>query len=185
FAVLDARTGRRVFDAAVAGRWVQYHLTVKGKFAVVDPLLLADGERYYLFLNRPADAAKNPQIYGHTMVKSQRVNGGAYAFDRATGRQLWHTEERQLENQSVIVERFDDLPVLIAAAQVRDDGSQNFVYRVVVIDKQLGLLRHYRGYPQNGFFVSMTTDPKTRAIELWRYDLRLRIVPDADGAAAP
>jgi hypothetical protein len=75
----------------------------------------------------------------------------------------------------------DELPVLVAAAEVRDPKTKLPQYQVAVLDKQQGKLKYYRGHPQSGFFMSVSTDPKTRAVEFWRYDLRVRIVPDDEG----
>jgi hypothetical protein len=83
----------------------------------------------------------------------------------------------------ILLERFDELPCIVAAAQVMDDETKQYQYRVVVLDKQLGKLRYNKGHSQNGFFMSVLSDPKTRAVEFFRYDLRLRIVPD-DGETA-
>ena len=178
FEVLDSESGKKLFEGGVDADRVDAHLKTDGNFAVKEPVLLADSERFYLFLNRDTSANRN-RIYGHTMLRSERVNGVAYGFDRASGKRLWFNEGL-FENQAIILERFDDLPVLIAASQLMDPSTRTYVYKVTVFDKQLGKVRHNRGYPQNGFFVSMFTDPKTRAVELWRYDLRLRIVPEDD-----
>jgi outer membrane protein assembly factor BamB len=182
FEVLQTRTGKTLFKGAVDADRIDDHMkTASGTMAVTSPILLADADRYYLFLNRNPDAGRGPVVYGYSMIRSMPVNGVTYAFDKATGRRLWF--HPVLKNQMVLLERFDELPCIVAAAQVMDDETKQYQYRVVVLDKQLGLLRYNKGHSQNGFFMSVTSDPKTRAIEFFRYDLRLRIVPD-DGETA-
>ena len=111
----------------------------------------------------------------------QHVNVVHSIYDKATGKRLWFHEV--FKNQVVLLERFDDLPCIVAAAQVVDDETKQYQYKVVVLDKQTGKLRYNKGHSQNGFFMSVIADPKSRAVEFFRYDLRLRIVPD-DGETA-
>jgi outer membrane protein assembly factor BamB len=183
FEVLEARTGRPLFQGSLDDDRVDAHLkNASGAVAVNNPVLLADADRFYLFLNRPSEG----RVFygGFSMIRSLPVNGVAYGFDRATGRRLWFTEQL-FENQSVLLERFDDLPCIVAAA-IRPDEVTKTVqeYKVAVLDKQLGKLRYYKGHSQNQPFVSVIPDPKTRAVEFYRYDLRLRIVPDEEGTAS-
>ncbi len=183
FEVLETRTGKPVFHGAVDADRVEAHMrNGTGAVVVTDPLLLADADRYFLFLNRPAEPGRAPGAYGYTMIKSQTVNGVAYAFDKGTGKRLWFRDGRLFENQSILLERFDELPCLVAAAQVVDDEAKQYQYKVAVVDKQNGLLKYYKSHPQNGFFVSVAADPKTRAVEFFRFDFRLRIVPDDEKA---
>ncbi|HET6572903.1 MAG TPA: PQQ-binding-like beta-propeller repeat protein [Fimbriiglobus sp.] len=182
FEVLATRTGQSLFKGAVDPGRVDDHMqTAAGVMAVTEPLLLADADRYYLFLNRPPEPGAGPVVYGYTMIRSEPVNGVAYAFDKATGKRLWF--HPVFRNQLVLLDRFDELPCIVAAAQVRDKDTGLQQYRVVVLDKQSGKLRYNKGHDQNGFFMTVTPDPKTRAVEFFRYNLRLRIVPD-DGATA-
>ena len=87
--VLDARTGRLLTRAALDKDRLATHLKdpAGGKLS---PLLLADAERVYLFLNR--SGASNQQYMGYTMIRRVPVNGVAYGFDRATGKRLWFNE---------------------------------------------------------------------------------------------
>lgn len=116
--VLAARTGKPLFAGAVDAKKVKEHLhDEKGKFDVVKPLLMADGERYYTFLNQ--DVAKNNNgstaegNNGPSPNRVRLVNGAAYAFSKATGERLWYTDT-QLVNQRLYVDRFDELPCLVA-----------------------------------------------------------------------
>jgi hypothetical protein len=150
-----------------------------GNMVVTHPLLLADAERFYLFLNRDGSSA-TAQPYGLT-IRQQPVNGVAYGFDRATGKRLWFTDQ-EFANQLLLLERFEDLPVIVASAQGFDPKTRMPASQVVVLDKQQGKVRYYHRGGQAGYFVSATADPKTGVTEFWRYDMRIRIVPD-EGAA--
>lgn len=183
FEVLNVSTGKRVFQGRLdADRLADHTCNSEGVFDIIEPYLLMDAERVYLFLNRKQDRnRRNIQVNGYSMIKSHPVNGVAYGFDRDTSERLWFYDG-PFENQMLILERFDELPVLIAAAPGVDEDDHVMKYNVVVLDKR-GRLDKRQGFPQNGSFVSMYSDPKTRAVELWRYDLRLRIEPKA--AAKP
>ncbi|OWK44317.1 hypothetical protein FRUB_02249 [Fimbriiglobus ruber] len=177
FEVLAARTGKIIFRGAVDPARREPHLVDStGRITATQPVVLADADRVYLFLNKPGGQAN----YYSTMIRHLPVNGAAYGFDRATGKRLWFTD-RLFENQLLLLERFDDLPVLVAAGQVMDETTKTFSYQVAILDKQLGKLKLHRQFPQNGFFVAAFSEPKTRVVEFWRYDLRVRIVPETDG----
>jgi outer membrane protein assembly factor BamB len=189
FEVIESRTGKALFRGGVGEQdpvhkfdpaRVKAHLKdAAGNMVVTHPLLLADAERFYLFLNRDASTAVHQQ-YGLT-IRQQSVNGVAYGFDRATGKRLWFTDH-EFDNQMLLLERFEDLPVIVASAQGSDPKTRMPNSQVVILDKQLGKVKYYHRGGQAGYFVSVNTDTKTGVTEFWRYDMRLRIVPD-EGAA--
>ena len=181
FEVIDTRTGATTFVGTVDPDRVNVHMNgPAGNMLVTTPILLADAERFYLFLNRTSGLPTDNSHYSY--VRTIPVNGAVYGFDRTTGKRLWFTD-RLFENQYLYTERFEELPCMVAGNNAIDDNKVP-VYQVAVFDKQLGKLKHYKGYAQqSGFFTSVMTDPKTRAIEFFRYDLRIRIVPDDDGKA--
>lgn len=82
-------------------------------------------------------------MYNYSM-RSQLVNGPIYAFERTTGKRLWYVEDL-LENQWIILERFADLPVIIAAAPGTDRNGNQTNYKVVVIEKDQGAVRLNKG----------------------------------------
>jgi hypothetical protein len=173
--VLNSRTGEVVYKAKLDADRVESHLR-----NVTEPLLLSDTERYFLFLNR-ADGG-HQTVYG-SMIRSQKVHGVAYGFEKATGKRLWFSE-RLFENQYVFTDRFEDLPVIVAAAQFPNEDSKQPKYHVAVLDKQLGKLRYFAPHQPNNAFYTLSFEPKTRIYEFWRYDLRVRIVPDDDASAS-
>lgn len=176
FEVFASRTGKSLYKAGVDADRADAHLKdAAGKFAVLEPLLLTDAERFYLFLNRTRKPQN--QQFGVPMMRTIPVNGVAYGFDRVSGKRLWFTE-RLFENQTLILDRFDELPALIAASTLVDETNQQ-VYKVAVLDKQAGKLKFFKGLNwQNGIFNGMFFDAKTKSVELWRWDTRVRIVPD-------
>lgn len=172
--VLNSRTGEVLFKAKLDADRAEAHLK-----NVTEPLLLSDAERYFLFLNR-GDGNHQP-AYG-TMIRSQKVHGVAYGFEKATGKRLWFSE-RLFEQQYVFTDRFEDMPVIVAAAQFPNEDTKQQKYHVAVLDKQLGKLRYFAPHQPNQAFYTLTFEPKTRVYEFWRYDLRVRIVPDDDTAS--
>ena len=181
FEILAARTGKTLLQGGLDPERAAAHMKSPGGAEVTSPVLLADAERFYLFLNRNQDP--NQVMFnrgGYSMVRNVPVNGVAYAFNRTTGKRLWYTETL-FENQVLFLERFEDLPALVAAAGKPNPKTGGRSYMVAVLDKQLGKLRYYDGHQENSFFMAVNTDPKTRAVEFWRFDLRVRIAPDEPG----
>jgi len=92
--------------------------------------------------------------------------------------------DRQFENLAIVLDRFEELPVIVAANMVMEDNTLQ-VYRVAVVDKKLGKLRFARSLDPNGTFLATVTDPKSGATEYIRYNSRLVITPDAGDSAPP
>jgi len=177
FEVLDALTGKVLFEGKTDPDKVAEH--VKG---LQTAHLLADGERYYLLLNNNRQSANRANYYyGYTPIRWVQVNGSVYCFEKATAKRTW-VLDRQFDGLSLVLDRFDELPVLIAASYVQEDNNGLQAYKVAVVDKKLGKLRFVRSLDANGPFQAMVSDPKTGATELIRYNSRLTIKPD-DGAA--
>jgi outer membrane protein assembly factor BamB len=205
--VVASRTGKTLFEGAVDAKRAKDHvLDDKGKFAVVKPLLLADADRFFVLLNRDySRAAVNGQTaenWGPSPNRVKLANGPAYAFSRATGERLWYTDT-QFVNQRLLVERFDELPCLIAFNPVhtedagppgggpvmlggpgfRGGGVPGATHRIVVVDKQNGALREDKGLPGgNGWFQFFSFDKTNGSYELGGYNnAKLRIYAPTDG----
>ncbi|MFO0849098.1 MAG: PQQ-binding-like beta-propeller repeat protein [Gemmataceae bacterium] len=182
--VLDAATGAVLARGAVDPDRADEHLrTADGGFAVSRAVLLADADRFYLLLNRPAGQV---EVFGggrgimpgpsSSFIRTEPVSGPVYAFDRATGRRLWYTDSL-LVRHNLVLDRFDDLPVLVGAGDVRDERSKATVFRVVVLDKASGRVKYLGAHAPNVPLAAVVADPKTRAVEFQRYDFRIRIAP--------
>ena len=185
FEAFDVRTGKTVAAGQVDAAQVEGAVVgPNGTIVATEPLLLLDAERTYLILSRGRDV-NNPNrmnmgFNGQSMLRSLAVSGPVYAFDRRTGRRLWSNADA-LVNQQIVLDRFDELPVLVAAFSSPDAQTRLQQYRIVALDKRTGRLVHNYAYSQNGGdFANAARDPKTRGIEFWRYNdgLRLRITPD-------
>ncbi len=158
-----------------------------GRFEV---LSTADGKTTFAGVldAEPAASLRRPGRggfggYGGTILQAQPVNGAVFAFDRTTGKRLWYNADVLL-SQRLLLERFDDLPVLLAAALVGEAINPQFSqYRVVALDKRTGQLRYNYPHAPSGEFLAVGFDPRTRAVEFQRADLRVRVAPD-DGPAA-
>lgn len=177
--VLNAADGKEVFKSKIDEAKKGQHLE-----KVNDAVLFADGERFFVMLNRPSEG-KNQFGFNPVFtqaIKAVKVNGHMYAFERSTGKRLWYTDE-QLEDQNVSTEQFADIPIILAAnnfVKVAANGaieSQN--QKFIALDKQTGKLKYYKVSPNQGQYYSIITDPKTGTIEVLNYSgHRVRFVPD-------
>jgi hypothetical protein len=156
-----------------------------------EAILLTDPERAFLVLNRDIGptgggpgVAMNPAMmginrfngYNTPPLRSLRVNGPMYCFDRATGKRAWFVED-VLDNQLLLLDRFADLPVVVAGAVTADRGGQTF--KVTVIEKERGLLRFNEGLAaDNNFFLGMIVDAKNGSVDLLKATHRISIQPD-------
>jgi outer membrane protein assembly factor BamB len=148
---------------------------------VSEVLLLSDRDRFYIMLNRPIQNNFNQNPSVTVGIRTIKVNGVMYAFDRITGKRLWYTDE-QLENQELVLEQFQELPVMIGCHQYALLQNGAFVgtgMKVVALDKKTGkALVKPREVPPNLQFHALTADPKTSTIEFIRQDYRLKFTPD-------
>ncbi len=183
FEAFDVRTGKAVASGQVdTGLVVGSVAYESGAMIATEPLLLLDADRAYLVLSKPKDAGVQTRFYygqQQAMLRSLAVNGPVVAFDRRTGERLWYNLDA-FANQQVVLDRFEELPTLVAAAPSNDPASKLPQYRVVALDKRTGRLVHNYGYNQNGEFANAARDPRGRGVEFFRYNdgLRLRITPD-------
>ena len=147
--------------------------------ATLEPFALLDAERVYLFVSRGGPNEGVTFVYRNANAPAPRgmpVNGPVVAFDRATGKRLWYNLD-SLTAQRLIVERFDEVPALVAAGATRDPETNSARMKIVLIDKRTGRLRYDVKQNQLSDFVSVSTDPRTRAVELVRNDLTIRLTP--------
>jgi hypothetical protein len=178
--VLDIKTGKVVATLKIDEKNLETDLK-----PCVEAQLLADADRFYLFLDRDTslpstNGTMRQPVYNNT-IRTHRVNGPLYAFDRTTGKRLWHYGNGLFENQMLVLEQFAELPVIMAASPVRNANNQ-YTYPVVVIEKARGRLVLERPVTYNGqFFMNMNVNLKNGTIDLNRYDMRIYISPD-DGA---
>jgi outer membrane protein assembly factor BamB len=143
--------------------------------------LLRDRTQYYLAFQGPNDMGAammfgdpGPIVMG---MSATPVNGMLYAFDRASGELCWHSK---LLNQAILLERFDDLPVLLCTAMTYRTlpGGNGFPVTLVrSLDKHTGKIRYNREIPnfnQNEFFHSIQVDARAGTIDLIGNTLKVR-----------
>lgn len=180
--VLDVATGASAGTFRIDADRLDPH--VKG---CAEAQLFADPERFYVVLDRdPSSVPRRTNMYNFS-VRCQRVNGPMYCFDRGTRERLWYVED-VLDDQYLIVEQFGDIPVVMAANAKIDPTTRAYVFRVVVIEKDRGLLRLNKPLSNNNnnqAFQSLTVDLKNGVVEVQRYDLRVIISRDDEPKQAP
>jgi outer membrane protein assembly factor BamB/tetratricopeptide (TPR) repeat protein len=121
--VVDVRTAKEVLQARLE--------SPKHVEKAREVHLVQDRERFYLAIHRPpdpnvpVDPTKAIQGDPWNCVGAMRtvpVNGAVYAFDRASGKLLWWN---QVLNQMMILEQFDDLPIVLFAAGLNRQNAGN------------------------------------------------------------
>jgi outer membrane protein assembly factor BamB len=142
--------------------------------------LLRDRTQVYLAFQGPNDGAlntvdgPNPNVVGLPTVP---VNGMLYAFDRQTGELRWHS---RVPPQTIVLECFDDLPVLLFTAQVIRSfppGLNMAVMTLRSIDKHTGKVRFNREYTNVvDSFHTLRVDVRTGTIDLIGSSIKLRHV---------
>jgi len=183
--ILASRTGKVLLDSKVDPKQMAEHLQVAGKFALLNPVLLADGERFYTFLNRDDKGQINPaNIWGNAPIRTLFVNGACYCFDRNTGKRIWYTDDQFLRQQ-ICLERFEEMPCVFATnpAFMEPNGQPNrggaYTHKIVAIDKKTGILKLMKeGLASQGPFQALTHNPRDGSFEFWQYNLSVKIKPE-------
>ncbi|MDB5312310.1 MAG: bamB 1 [Gemmataceae bacterium] len=169
--ILSTRTGQSAGAFRLDPKYLDAHL--KG---CVEAQLFADADRFYVVLDRSPAGGVRQKVYG-AALRTHTVNGPMYAFDRVSGKRLWFVEA-VFDNQWMLVDRFAELPVIVAAAPMTE-ANGNMIYKVVVVEKGTGAVRFRHALNNTGnFFQNMTVDLKNGTIDLHRYDTRVHIGPD-------
>jgi outer membrane protein assembly factor BamB len=178
--VLNAADGKELFKSKLDEKMLGKHME-----KVNEAVLFADADRFFIVLNRPHDNANNRggnnPVFTQA-IRSVRVNGPMYAFDRKNGQRLWFTDE-QMDDQNVSLEQFADLPIIIAASQYQKFAANgNFegqFMKFLAIDKATGKLKYAKQGVSQGQYYSIVTDPKAGTIEVLNYSgHRVRFSPD-------
>lgn len=179
FEVLAIKTGKPVFAGQVDAANVAAHTKELQK-----PVLLADAERFYVVLNNGKSANPNRNYYYNQYIKYLEVTGAIYCFDRATGNRLWFSD-KLFQGQQLVVDRFHELPALVASTStMADDGTNQYVHRMIIADKANGRLRYLQNLNGNSYLQSVTADPKNASAKVSRYDMYWEITPDTDSKDA-
>lgn len=175
--VFSVKDGKEVFAAKLDQKNLVQQLD-----KLDNAVLLTDRDRFYVALNKPFEGNNNfnnnPSLTPG--IRTLRVNGNIYCFDRATRKRLWRTDE-QFVNQQLILDQFQDLPIIIAAHwynRVNNGVFEGNGLQVVAIDKRTGVALFRKEVAPNGPFHALNSDPKSGTVELIRSDLRIKFSPD-------
>jgi hypothetical protein len=181
--VLDPHTGQPVGAFKLDADRLGDHLSrCKGA------QLFADPTRFYLVLDQNRNAAGGGVAVnrfgggGVLQMRTAPVDGPMYCFVRATGERAWYADHH-FDNQVLVLDRFADLPVLVAG-QTTLRVNSGYEFKAVVVEKERGLLRFANTIqdqmPQP--FQTVTIDPRNRSVEFFRPRnggaLRLVVLPD-------
>ncbi len=179
FDVLAVKTGKVVFQGQIDKANVAAHAKELQR-----PVLLVDDARFYLVLNTGKNANPNRYYYNNQYIKYQEVTGAIYCFDRASGTRLWFSD-KLFQGQQLLVDRFAELPALVASTATQaDDGTNQWVHRMIIADKANGRLRFLKNLNSNGYLQNVSTDPKSATAKVGRYDMYWEITPDTDATDA-
>jgi outer membrane protein assembly factor BamB/tetratricopeptide (TPR) repeat protein len=204
---VDSGTGKMTaIDAATGAELLTANL-VQGRVGLEDcrnlrePLILADSERIYLALNQPADNARvgGGVVSGnfHNGIRSRLVNGYVMAFHRHDGQAkigkktvevkkgdlAWHSV-MPLENQMVVTEQFEQLPILLFSSRYnRVQAGNAWIASTQAIHKQTGRLVYESGSRPalNSYlahFVNLQSDPRQGTINLIGHSYSIQFYVD-------
>lgn len=137
--------------------------------------VVQDRSRFYLVCQgSDVGAGGNESWPCLSGLRGLPVHGMVYAFDRATGKRLWFDRVR---NQVLLLEQFEELPILLFANGSSQAMAGNVTQSVSVqsIDKNTGkrLLVHTDGN-NGGSFHAVRVDGYARTIDLVGPTTRLR-----------
>jgi hypothetical protein len=106
-----------------------------------------------------------------------------YCLDKTTGKTLWYTDH-QLLNQNIMVEMFNELPLIVAASNTPPANGGNFSLKTIVIDKATGKVKFDKNFGQASGYYMIAVDWKKGTVDLQNYNgQRIRLSPD-DGKPA-
>ena len=140
---------------------------------------MADRERYYLLLNKTPEAglSVSPGVAGS--IRSTRLHGHLYAYDKTSGDIEWFFD---LTNQYLVLEQFEDLPVVICASYINKfnaNGNERQLMKIAGIDKRSGKqITDDKWTLAPAQFYALATDAKAGIIELLRHDVKIRFAPE-------
>jgi outer membrane protein assembly factor BamB len=178
--VIDATGKVTIFSALTGADILQAEIDAATLTENPEVHLLHDDRWYYLAFNIPVPASqkliqRRPlSAPFFSTLRTVAVNGPIIAIDPAQGSIAWR---REVGPQALIVNQFDDLPlVLCATMQVQSRPNQggqlewhSQLYNVLALDKRDGAViyeEEKQGNPTNTSFYSIKVDPRLCQVEL-------------------
>jgi outer membrane protein assembly factor BamB len=171
--ILNTKTGKKEFVSKFNSTFLlnEFKTARDGQFSIIK-----DHERVYITSQLDMKSNVGQVNYGYTAnIRYKTVNGPIICFDRKTSELKWFTRG-QFENQKLIMDRFQEMPVLLAASDFHDGQTGTAGCEIMAIDKASGKVKYFdKKLASNGPFQSLELDPKTGNFELKRYDTRIII----------
>jgi outer membrane protein assembly factor BamB/tetratricopeptide (TPR) repeat protein len=166
--VTDIRSGKEAMKAKMDPRFLE-------KMDAVH--LLADGQYFFVACQGPTDPQNPwgimPNLMPNTGMRALKVNGEVYCFDAQTGKTKWHN---QLLNQMIVLEHFNEMPVLLATSRYGKFGQGRGQMQVAAVESIVKSSGKYvfKGENQNWQqFHALNLDPKKGTIELVGYTMKI------------
>ena len=165
--VFETATGKELLN----GSLLKGRITLDDLANLKDPLLLRDQDRFYIALNKSAEGGKGPTGFiANNFSNGLRcvpINGWVVAFHAKDGQRKigertltwkagdfhWHSGQ-PLNNQMLIVEQFDQMPVMIFTSRFNElinggAGGSRWTSHTQSINKHNGLVAYDSGPKQN------------------------------------
>ncbi len=170
------------------------HMEKGMKTGIQDVLLLQDADRYYVILNTTAVANVNVNAPARVQgpwanvqgLRHLPVSGYVYAFNRTRGIRDWFIDN--LPPQILILDRFEELPVLLFTARVQKQlaqGANTQTFSTLSYDKRTGKRVYERDSYSNSTFYALKIDRRAGQVDLISHNLTLRhYVAGTEGDAA-
>ncbi len=184
--LLEVPSGRELFQASVVSP--ESRVRPDDLKNLSKPLLLRDRDRFYVALNQPLDAAK---IQGGLLannfsngLRCTLVNGWFVAFHANKGMgkdgrafqpgdMAWHSAY-PITNQMVVLEHFQDLPILLFSARYNElinggAGGNRWVSNTVSLHRATGKLIYdppARGSNMMAQFYALNVDHRAGTINM-------------------
>lgn len=179
FTLMDGRTGEVVFTSRL-----QPNDTEK----LQEATLLTDHDRFYIALNRASDRGVHWGSAASFAIRSAKVNGTVYALNRRTGKLEWISDF--VPHHSLLLEQWNDLPVLLLASQFTKSTANGVPERqgvkVTAINKISGKLILDDEIPQTSQFHAINANVSSGRLELIRQDMKVVFVtPEAAAQPEP
>ncbi len=161
--VVDLEAGRELLRLALDRRHLE---------KVTAAQVFADAEQIYVALQGPGDGITKildgPNPFFRAGLASAPVHGVLYAFDRSSGTLHWYSTTPA---QSILLERFDELPLILCAAtgarQGLGPGEAVGYVAFRSIDKRTGKVVCNRDSQQVGEpFHTLQLDPRGGIVDL-------------------
>jgi outer membrane protein assembly factor BamB len=188
-AIADPEGTVTLVDLAAARETLQVKMAPEDVKNATAIHLVADRDLLYLAVHEPPDGQKvaGGPWPNATHMRAVPVNGMLYVYDRATGKLRWDSDGK-IDHQLLLLEQFNDLPVVILTAQYQKANAQggnpaNRWMGILAFDKQTGKAVLDKEEPTNGIqFFQLAADIERKSIELVSVELKFRLVQEGEAS---